>query len=166
MAKLDSQRLIFGAFLMIPIILIEVVLGHFKLPAWPAFLAMIMFFVEHMNPKKVPEIIVGGVVGIASIILAGIFIKLLAPVVGLELARLLFIVAIVYVIVAFGEMLPVVFNNYLFLYLTVAGVAAMAGNPQPLVWMGIAAVGGGALIASVVGIGRLMMVMAAAKAAK
>src|SRR4029077_10454377 len=40
MAKLDSQRLIFGAFLMIPIILAEVVFGHLKLPAWPAFLAM------------------------------------------------------------------------------------------------------------------------------
>jgi hypothetical protein len=165
MAKLDSQRLIFGAFLMIPIILIEVVFGHLKLPAWPAFLAMILFFMEHMNPKKVPEIIVGAVFGIACIIFAGIFIKLLAPVVGLELARLLFIVTVVYLIVAFGEMVPVVFNNYAFLYLTVAGVAAMAGNPQPFVWMGIAAVGGGALIGSVVGIGRIMMGMAA-KAAK
>jgi hypothetical protein len=161
MAKLDSQRLIFGAFLMIPIILTEVVFEHLKLPTWPAFLAMILFFVEHMNPKKVPEIIVGAVFGIACIILAGIFIQLLAPVLGLGLARLLFIVVIVYLIVAFGEMVPVVFNNYAFLYLTVAGVAAMAGNPQPFVWMGVAAVGGGALIASVVGIGRLMMGMAA-----
>jgi hypothetical protein len=161
MAKLDSQRLIFGAFLMIPIILAEVVCGHLKLPAWPAFLAMILFFMEHMNPKKVPEILVGAVFGIACIIFAGIFIKMLAPALGLELARLVFIVVIVYLIVAFGEIVPMVFNNYAFLYLTVAGVAAMAGNPQPIVWMAIALVGGAALIGSVVGIGRLMMGMAA-----
>jgi len=161
MAKLDSQRLIFGAFLMIPIILAEVVFGHLRLPAWPAFLAMILFFMEHMNPKKVPEILVGAVFGIACIILAGIFIKMLAPSLGLELARLVFIVVIVYLIVAFGEMVPMVFNNYAFLYLTVAGVAATAGNPQPIVWMAIALVGGAALIGSVVGIGRLMMGMAA-----
>jgi hypothetical protein len=37
----------------------------------------------------------------------------------------------------------------------------MAGNPQPIVWMAIALVGGAALIGSVVGIGRLMMGMAA-----
>lgn len=169
MAKLDSQRLTFGAFLMIPIVLAVVVLGHLKLPTWPAFLAMILFFMEHMNPKKVSEILVGAVFGIACIILAGIIVKMLAPALGVELATIAFIVGIVYLLVAFGEMVPVVFNNYAFLYLTVAGVAAQAGNPQPIVWMAVALVGGGALIGSVMGIGKIMMGMAAratAKAAK
>ena len=43
--------------------------------------------------------------------------------------------------VAFGEMLPLVFNNYAFMYLTVTGLAVHLPEPQPFLWMAVAARG-------------------------
>ncbi|HEX4339550.1 MAG TPA: DUF1097 family protein [Polyangiaceae bacterium] len=165
MAKFDRTRLIFGLYLLVLIAVFELLIGHFKLPGWPAFIAMIFFFVEHMDVKKAPNIIVGGVFGIALILLAKPIIGLLAPLMGMELAGLAFVLILVYAIVAFGEMVPILFNNYAFMYLTVTGVAVMQPEPNPFLWMAIAAVGGSALIAGVIGIGRLMMAQATAKAA-
>jgi hypothetical protein len=161
MAKMDRQRLVFGLYLLVLIAAFEIATGHLHLPAWPAFLAMIFFFVEHMDAKKAPHILVGGVAGIACILLAKPIIGLLAPLVGLELGRLAFILLLVYAIVAFGEMLPMVFNNYAFMYLTVTGVAVQLPNPNPFLWMAIALVGGAFLIGGVIAIGKLMGASAA-----
>jgi hypothetical protein len=158
----NPQRLIFGAYLIALIVVAELVIGHFALPAWPAFMAMIFFFVEHMDVKKAPHILIGGVFGIALVIAAKIIVVALVPVLGLEFAKLAFVVGIVYAIVAFGEMLPQLFNNYAFMYLTVSGLAAQSPEPKPFLWMAMCAVGGGALIAGVIGIGKWMSRGAAA----
>jgi hypothetical protein len=161
--KVDRQRLVFGLYLLVLIAIAEVVIGHLKLPAWPAFMAMIFFFAEHMDVKKAPHILIGGVFGIALILLATPTITALAPVMGVELARLTFILAVVFAIIIFGEAAPMFFNNYAFMYLTVTGVAVQLPNPNPFLWMAIAAVGGAVLIAGVVGIGKLMAGQATAK---
>lgn len=152
----NPQRLVFGAYLLGLIALAEIIIGHFALPAWPAFMAMIFFFAEHMDIKKAPAILVGGTFGIALIIVAKLLVTALAPLMGLELAKLTFVLLVVFAIVAFGEVLPLLFNNYAFMFLTVAGVAAQAGNPKPLLWMAMSAIGGALLIAGVVGIGKWM----------
>ena len=72
------------------------------------------------------------------------------------MATLAYILGIVYAIVAFGEMAPMFFNNYAFMYLTVTGLAMHLPEPSPYLWMAMAGIGGGALIAGVVGIGKLM----------
>lgn len=161
--KFDKQRLIFGLYLLVLIAAAEVVMGHLKLPAWPAFMAMIFFFEAHMDVKKVAHILVGGAFGIGLILLFKPVIGALAPALGVELATLALVLALVYAIVAFGEMLPVLFNNYAFMYLTVTGIAVLQPNPNPFVWMGMTLIGGAALIAGVVGILKLMA-PAAAKA--
>jgi hypothetical protein len=155
-AKLDPQRLIFGAYLLILIVAAELVFGHLHLPAWPAFMVMIFFFMEHMDGKKIPHIVIGGSCGIACLIAAKYMVTALAPSLGVEGATILFIVLVVYAIVAFGEIAPKVFNNYAFMYLTVSGVAAKAPDPNPLQWMAIELVGGGALLAGLVAIGKVM----------
>jgi hypothetical protein len=160
MAKLDKQRLVFGVFLLVLIAAFEIVTGKLHLPAWPAFLAMIFFFVEQMNPKKAPHILLGGAFGVAAILAAGPMIGALAPVMGVELARLAFILVAVYAIVAFGEMVPILFNNYAFMSLTVTGLAVQLPNPNPFLWMAMGVVGGALLIGGVVLIGRIMMAMA------
>lgn len=164
MAGFNRQRLIFGAYLLVLIAIAEVIATELHLPAWPAFMAMIFFFVEHMDPKKAPPILVGAVFGVACILLAGPIVGALAPVVGLEIARLVFVLGIVFAIVAFGEMLPLVFNNYAFMYLTVSALALRAAEPNPLLWMAVAAIGGGLLILGVIAIGRLVAAMHPARA--
>lgn len=156
MSKLNPQRLVFGAYLLVLIVAAELFFAHFKLPAWPAFLVMICFFMEHMNVQKISAIIIGGLCGIAAIVGAKVFVTLLAPSLGVELATLLFVVIAVYAIVAFGELAPRFFNNYAFLFLTVSALAAKLPEPKPLHWMAIAALAGGALIAGVVAIGKWM----------
>ena len=137
MATFNRQRLVFGLYLLVLIAVAELVAGHFGLPAWPAFMAMIFFFVEHMDPKKAPHILVGAVFGIACILLA-------APVIG--------------------TLAPIFFNNYAFMYLTVTGLAVQLPHPRPFLWMAIAGIGGGLLIAGVIGILKLMARGAEAKA--
>ena len=163
MPKFNRQRLIFGLYVLVLITATELVTGHFQLPAWPAFMAMIFFFVEHMDTKKAPHILVGGVFGIGCILLAMPTISALAPLIGVEFARLAYILGIVFAIVAFGEMAPMFFNNYAFMSLTVTGLAMQLPQPDPYQWMAVAGVGGGLLIAGVVGIGKLMSPPATAK---
>jgi hypothetical protein len=46
MPKFDRHRIVFGLYLIVLIAATVLIAGHFKLPAWPAFMAMIFFFVE------------------------------------------------------------------------------------------------------------------------
>lgn len=156
MPGFNRPRLVFGLYLLVLIAVAELIAGHFKLPAWPAFMAMIFFFVEHMDVKKAPHILVGGVFGIACILLAKPVVAALAPLLGVEIATLAYILGIVYAIVAFGEMAPMFFNNYAFMYLTVTGLAMHLPQPNPFLWMAVAGIGGAALIGGVVGIVKLM----------
>jgi hypothetical protein len=164
--KFDKTRLIFGLFLIVLIVIGEIVLDTFKLPSWPAFMIMVFFFVEHMDIKKAPNILVGGLFGIACIVLIKFFIEALAPFLGPDLPKLIFIVVVVYAIVAFGEMLPILLNNYAFMYLIVSGVAARTPDPNPFIWMAVEVVGGGIFIAGIMGILKLLGAMAKKKAAK
>jgi hypothetical protein len=156
MPKFDRQRLVFGLYLLVLIAAAVLITGHFKLPAWPAFMAMVFFFVEDMDIKKVPRILAGGIFGIGCILLAAPTIGALAPVIGVEYATLVYILGIVYAIVAFGETVPLLFNNFAFMYLTVTGIAVQLPAANPYLWMAITGIGGALLIAGVVGIGKLM----------
>jgi hypothetical protein len=156
MPKFNRHRLIFGLYLLVLIAAAVLLTAHFKLPAWPAFMAMIFYFIADMDPKKIPHILVGGVFGIACILLATPIVTTLAPLLGVEFATLVYILGIVYAIVAFGEMAPMFFNNYAFMYLTVAGLGMQLPEPNPILWMAVAGIGGAVLIAGVIGIGKLM----------
>jgi hypothetical protein len=162
-AKLSKDRLIFGVFLLVIIALGEIILGHMKLAAWPAFMVMIFFFEAHMDLKKAPNILVGGVFGISNLILIKIFITALAPSLGVELAKLIYILVFVYLIVAFGEILPFLFNNYAFMFFLVSGVAAKAPDPNVFVWMATTIVGGGIFIGAIIGTATMLNKLLAPK---
>jgi hypothetical protein len=157
----SRHRLIFGVYLLVVIAIAQLIFGHFGLPGWPAFMAMIFFFIGEMDLKKVPHILVGGIFGIACLIPAVPIITALVPHIGLEFATLVFVLGIVYAIVALGETVPLLFNNYAFMYLTVGAVAAQAPQPNPYLWMAVTAAGGGLLIAGVLVIGKLLPAAAA-----
>src|SRR5256885_8315112 len=87
--------------------------------------------------------------------LAPIVIGLLAHLSGAEWGRLIYILAAVYAIFAFGEMIPLVLNNYTFMFFTVAGLALAAPNPNPQLWLLMATAGGGLLIGATIVVGRI-----------
>jgi len=164
MAKLSKDRLVFGALLIVLIALGEIILGHFKLATWPAFMVMIFFFEAHMDIKKAANILVGGLFGIANLIIIKIFLEAAAPSLGLELAKLLYVLVFVYAIVALGEVVPVLFNNYTFMYFLVAAVAVKAPDPNIFSWMGVEVVGGGLFILGILGIVKILESLAKKKA--
>jgi len=160
-AALRKERLLFGLFLLVLIVVIELFLHHFALPAWPAFLVMIFFFEAHMDRRRAPHLLLGGLVGILCYVLTVEFVGAAGPLLGVEVARLVFICLVVYAIVALGEVLPAIFNNYAFTFFLVSGLAARAGQggPQLWMWIGVELVGGAAVILGVLLIGRLLASM-------
>jgi len=158
MAAVRKERLLFGVFLLILIVAIELVLHRFHLPTWPAFMIMIFYFETHMDKSRAPHLILGGAVGIVCYMLTAQFVEAWGPAMGTATARLLCICLAVYAIVAFGEVLPMVFNNYAFMLFLVSGLAAnLEGmTPEPWLWLGIQSIGGTIVILAIIGIGKLM----------
>jgi hypothetical protein len=164
--KFNRRRLILGLYVLALIVITELVTGHLRLPVWPAFVAWVLFFGEHMNPKRAPHILIGAAAGIGLVMLAPTVIGLLAHLIGVEWGRLLYILAAIYAIFAFGEMIPLVLNNYTFMFFTVAGLALTAPNPNPQLWLLMEAAGGGLLIGATIVVGRIIGVPSTAEAAR
>jgi hypothetical protein len=163
--KFNRRRLILGLYVLAFIVITELVTGHFALPAWPAFVAWVLFFAEHMNPKRAPHVLIGSAAGIGLVMLAPLVIGLLAHLIGAEWGRLIYILAAVYAIFAFGEMIPLVLNYHTFMFFTVAGLALAAPNPNPQLWLLVEVAGGGLLIGATIVAGRIIGAPSAAEAA-
>jgi hypothetical protein len=163
--KFNRHRLILGLYVIALIAITELLTGRLQLPAWPAFVAWVLFFAEHMNPKRAPHVLVGSAAGIGLVMLAPLVVGLLAHLIGAEWGRLLYILAAVYAIFAFGEMIPLVLNYHTFMFFTVAGLALAAPNPNPPLWLLMEAAGGGLLIGATIIACRIIGIPSAAQAA-
>lgn len=163
--KFNHRRLILGLYVLALIVITELVTGYLKLPAWPAFVAWVLFFGEHMNPKRAPHILIGAAAGIGLVMLAPSVIGLLAQLIGAEWGRLFYILAAVYAIFALGEMIPLVLNSHTFMLFTVAGLALATPHPNPQLWLLMEAAGGGLLIGATIVVGRIIGAPSAAEAA-
>jgi hypothetical protein len=157
MGKVFTKRnILFGFLLVAFIIVFEIIMARLALPAWPAFMVMIFFFVAHEDVKHAPGILIGGIAGILCVILLEIFIDVLNPVMGHEAAKLLFIGLFVYSIVLLKDAIPYVFNSYAFMFFLVSALAVPAAKVSPYVWIGIELVVGGIFILGILGINRLV----------
>jgi len=163
--KFNRRRLILGLYVLALIVITELLTHHLKLPAWPAFVAWVLFFGEHMSPKRAPHILIGAAAGIGLVMLAPIVIGLLAHLIGADWGRLIYILAAVYAIFAFGEMIPLILNNYTFMFFTVSGLALVAPHPNPQLWLLMEAAGGGLLIGATIVVGRIIGAPGAPEAA-
>jgi hypothetical protein len=72
-----KKNLIFGLLLVAFIMVSEIVLARLALPAWPAFMVMIFFFVAHEDITTAPKILIGGLAGISCVVLIDRFIHAL-----------------------------------------------------------------------------------------
>lgn len=166
MAKLDKNRLIFGAMLLVLITITEIVLHALQVPGWPVLFVMLFFFLVHMDKKAAPNIIIGALVGIGCFVIAKPVIRAIYPITGLEMGRLLFILVIVAAIILFKEIVPMVFNDYTFAYLLISGLAAKipSPSPNPYIWMAVTLVGGTLFIFAILGMRKIVTVMAIKRA--
>ncbi|HUN54877.1 MAG TPA: hypothetical protein VMU29_06960 [Smithella sp.] len=160
MAKLDKNRMIFGLMLIILIAVAEIIGGAAKMPLWSAFMVMIFFFVVHEDKTKIPHIIIGGLFGMANLIIVKIFLGFAAPSLGLELARLIYILIFVYAIVALGEIIPVVFNAFAFMFFLVTALAAKTPDFNIYVSMAVEVVIGLIFVYAILGMARIVAMLA------
>jgi hypothetical protein len=163
--KFNRRRLILGLYVLALIVITELVTHRLNLPAWPAYVTWVLFFVEHMNPKRALHILIGAAAGIGLVILAPSVIGLLAHLTGADWGRLIYILAAVYAIFALGEMIPLVLNSHTFMLFTVAGLALATPHPNPQLWLLMEAAGGGLLIGATIVVGRIIGAPTAAQAA-
>jgi len=160
MSKIFTKRNVLSGFLLVAFIIVfEIVMARLSLPAWPAFMVMIFFFVVHEDLKQSPHILIGGLMGIVCAVLIGIFIDVLKPVMNHEAAKLLFIGLFVYAIVLLKDTIPWVFNSFAFMFFLVSSIALQATNANPYVWMGVELVVGVIFILGIEGMNRLVKII-------
>jgi len=157
MSKIFTKKsLLFGFLLVAFIIVFEIIMAALSLPAWPAFMVMIFFFVVHEDTKQAPHILIGGLAGILCVVLSELFIDVLMPVMGHEAAKLLFIGLFVYAIVLLKDAIPYVFNSYAFMFFLVSAIARPTATVSPFVWMAVELVVGAIFILGILGINRIV----------
>jgi hypothetical protein len=155
MGKIFTKKnVLFGFLLVVFVIVFEIILARLELPAWPAFMVMIFFFVVHEDIKQAPGILIGGLAGIVCVLLLAVFIDALKPVMDHEAAKLIFIGLFVYSIVLLKDAIPYVFNSYAFMFFLVAALAKQAPNANPYIWMGVEFLVGVIFILGILGINR------------
>jgi len=163
---LTKRGVVFGFLLVAFIIIFEIIIARLSLPAWPAFMVMIFFFVVHEDTKQAPSILIGGLTGIICMVLCEMFIETLAPALGHEAAKLIFIGLFVYAIVLLQHAIPYVFNAFAFMFFLVSAIALPSATVSPYVWMGVELVFGGIFILGILGINRLVNAMLKSDEAK
>lgn len=160
MEKQETTRLPWSAKIVLGVLIVALVLVSFvifekyEIPGWPAYTAMILFFIVHENVALVPNIIIGGAFGIFCFFSLELFIKAAASSMGgILLPILIFVGVFVFLIVLLTDYLPYLFNSYAFLYFTISTVASASAH-APLMWLtwiGSEVIGGLLLILGVIG---------------
>lgn len=147
MGKLvTKQQGIFLFFLLILIGLAETFFHYFHLPAWPAFLVMVLFFVSHRDITAAPKILFGGAFGLLNLIFVKMWYGLTVPLFGGDLSKytdpltqtaiwqskVIYIFLFVTLILVFKEVLPWIFNDFTFL-MFLASAAVSSANTTAMV---------------------------------
>ena len=126
---------------------------------WPAFFIMISFFISGANVKNLPNIFIGSITGL---ILAFVLLIAAAPTMaalGATFGLLVLVWIIVFLIVFGKEFVPKAFNDFAFIYFTIALIfAATAATMTPaaivseyVTWALTAILGGGGILAGIIG---------------
>ncbi len=163
-----SARVVFGVLLVLEVLIAIFALEAMHLATWPAFVAMIMFFIVHENVKEIKNIIIGGAFGITNFFLCMLFVSSTAYSFAsfgnmTKLIPVMIYVAIfVFLIVLLTQKLPWLFNSYAFMYFSVAFAdlaSFMANHNIWIYWLAVEVVAGTLLILGVVGIQKFVASM-------
>lgn len=125
---------------------------------WPAFFIMISFFISGADVKNLPNIFIGCITGLILAFLLLIAATPTMTVLGATLGLLVLVWIIVFTIVFGKEFVPQAFNDYAFVYFTIALIfAAEAATMTPaaivseyVTWGLTAILGGGGILAGII----------------
>jgi hypothetical protein len=152
--SLNRYNVFYGILLVALIIIGEVGIYYLKMPGWPMFAALVLFFLGHLEVKNIPAIFIGGLVGIICSVLLSYLIILLDPILGNFIPTLIFIGTFVFLIVLYKDVFPWVFNSYAFMFFLMTGMAR--GDAAPSVLAVIMLLGGGFMIGGTLIINKIM----------
>jgi hypothetical protein len=170
-----SARVIFGVLLVLEVLIVLFALEALHLATWPAFVAMILFFVAHESKEEIGKIVLGGAFGIINFFLCMLFtagtvhyfISL-----GRDLATLapvmIYVAVFVFLIVVLTDAIPWLFNSHAFMYFSVAfaDLASFMSNSSVWIyWLAVELIAGTILIFGVLGILKVVTRSLAKKAA-
>jgi hypothetical protein len=117
-----------------------IVLGQFGIKdGWPAFIVLLFFFETGANPANLKNIFAGGAVGLLLAWGLHPLAGALVPALGPELGVLLAVGIIVFLLIALGDISHMLFNNYAFMYFTIAMIYPVQAT---VTWLGVLFLGG------------------------
>ncbi len=135
-----KPKMLYMIVILGTIVLMENILHGNHWDTWPAFMCMVFFFCVHRDFKQGPNIIGGGVFGILQIYLIKLWYGATVPMFGGDMSKytdpltqnalftskLIYILIFVGLIVILKDAVPLIFNDFTFMFFIVAGVAASA----------------------------------------
>ncbi len=136
-----------------------VVIGALGIHAtWPAFFIMISFFITGADVKNLPSIFIGCITGLVLAFLLLIAATPTMAALGATVGLLVLVWIVVFTIVFGKEFVPQAFNDFAFIYFTIALIfAAEAATMTPaaivsqyVTWALTAILGGGGILAGII----------------
>lgn len=148
-----KETIIAGIIVAIWLILTIIILSLFGISqGWPAFLTLLFFFESGAKTENLKNIFVGAAVGLLLGAAMPVTAKALAPALGLEPALLIVVFAIVFLIIALGDVAHMFFNNYAFVYFTIACIFPKQSTSE---WLLVLLLGGAFFTGGILGIIKL-----------
>jgi len=138
---------VFEAFifaLMITIVIFLLSLFNIK-DAWPATIALLFFFEGKAETGNLKKIFLGAATGLILASFLPKCVKIMTPVFGNEPGILLTVFFFIFLIIALGNLVQLIFNNYAFCFFT---IALIYQEQDTISWMLSLLLGGGLLVGS------------------
>lgn len=135
-----KSKALYTIVILLTIVVGEMVLHPNHWDTWPAFMCMVFFFCVHRDFKQAPNILIGGAFGILQIYLIKLWYAVAVPMFGGDMSKytdphtqhalftskLIYILVFVFFIVLLKDAIPLLFNDFTFMFFIAAGIAAGA----------------------------------------
>lgn len=120
--KAKKEEVFVSFFVFLWILFANIAAVALQIQSWPMFFVMVFFVIMKSDVKKIPDIFVGGAVGLLAAVGLKYGLSALTPLIGDFGAFILLISVILGVIIIGNNFCPVAFNNIAFGYLAVATI--------------------------------------------
>lgn len=147
MKKTNKESLITSTVILFWIFLVNVVAPMLtSVPTWPMYFVTIFFFTMGGDKKNIAMIFLSGALGIIFAYALIHIATALMPFTGEALAVPIILFIILALVIVGGEVLPIVFNNITFAYLTIATIDITKIDTLLTHWLLMLFIGGGIIL--------------------